>query len=201
MIRLLFVGDGPRDAATNPPIARTVTGGEFDAESMTWRDIRLHGEKGFDRKLLFILQMERSLRRAGVVATVDQDKSRGRHRLDSLRRARDLHRQKETPLPCAIGCADPHGEAWLLDDPVAVRTGLSLGTDIQVSNVTKVKSPKDALHELQRQSPRSRQEVIEVLGDIAKALDIRRCAHARETGLEDFVSDLRMEILPLFDAE
>lgn len=137
MIHLLFVGDGERDAATNPHLVATIVETEVEPATTSWARLNAAG-KGHDRKLLFAIRDARDNGLEGVVATIDQDKSPGRERLKSMRAARTKDRETPPPLPTALGCADPHAEAWLLDDAVAVRTVLQLEPVSVIPNVRKV---------------------------------------------------------------
>jgi len=131
MIRLLFVGDGDRDAAMNPPLVKVLTGSEVEAT-----------------------------------------------------------------LPTALGCANPHAEAWLLDDPVAVRDALELDADTIVPSFRKTKSPKGALAGLISQSRKADVSIRRILAEIAQRLDPVRCAHKDEAGFAAFAADVREEIGP-----
>jgi hypothetical protein len=81
MIRLLFVGDGERDAATNPHLVSTIIGAPVAPATTGWPRLSRAGS-GYDRKLLFAIRTARHTGLDGVVATVDRDKSR---RWDRLR--------------------------------------------------------------------------------------------------------------------
>src|SRR3989442_15640337 len=73
MPSLLFVADGPRDAAMLPQLVEKILGVEIQAGfAWTWAGIRLRGG-GYDRKLGFAMRdaVDRGL--SGVVATVDRD--------------------------------------------------------------------------------------------------------------------------------
>jgi hypothetical protein len=89
-------------------------------------------------------------------------------------------------------------EAWLLDDPVAVREALMFPAQAAVSSVRESHRPKDTLNALWEQSPRKQSEagepVTHVLGDIAEHLDPKRCTHRRETGFQSFATDVRREL-------
>lgn len=196
MIRLLFVGDGERDAATNPSLVGTIIGVDVEPATAAWPRLNDAG-RGYDRKLLFAIRSAREEGLAGVVATIDQDKTRGRDRLRQMIAARTHDRETAAPLPTAVGCAKPHAEAWLLDDPVAVRTVLALAANEPVPNVRRVASPKNELTGLHSMSPRAAEPIRGILVEIAQALDITRCQHAHETGFHDFVEDVRDEIVPL----
>jgi hypothetical protein len=196
MIRLLFVGDGERDAATNPHLVEVITGADVDPTTVPWPRLARAGS-GLDRKLLFALLMARDQDLQGLVATVDQDKSPGRDRLRSLERARVRDRETSPPLPTALGCADPHAEAWLLDDPVAVRTVLGLDPNVEIPTVRRVRSPKDELSRLHSRSPRADEPTRSILVEIAQALDPIRCQHSDETGFARFVDEVRDEIGPV----
>jgi hypothetical protein len=166
MIRLLFVGDGDRDAATNPHLVERLISKPVTPAAIPWPRLNRAG-RGYDRKLLFALRHARDAGLAGVVATIDQDKSPGRERLRSMEAARARDRETAAPLPTALGCADPHAEAWLLDDPVAVRAALRLDTRALIPNVRKTKSPKGEIALLHARSTRSHEPVCDILVDIA----------------------------------
>jgi len=195
MIRLLFVGDGERDAAMNPPLVEVLTGSEVEATTRAWA--RLNVGKGYERKLRFAIRQARDEGLEGVVATVDQDKSSGQERLRELKAGRTTDREIAPPLPAALGCANPHAEAWLLDDVVAVRAVLKLDTDTVIPSLRKTKSPKDTLTGLITQSRRADVSVRQVLAEIAQGLDPARCAHKDETGFAAFAQDVDEEIGPL----
>ena len=195
MIRLLFVGDGDRDAAMNPPLLKVLTGSEVEPTSRAWA--RLNVGKGYGRRLRFAIRQARDEGLQGVVATVDRDKSSGQDRLRELKAGRATDRETAPPLPTALGCANPHAEAWLLDDPVAVREVLELDADTVIPSARKAKSPKDALTGLITQSRRADASVRQILGEIAQRLDPVHCAHKDETGFAAFAEEIREEIGPL----
>lgn len=196
MIRLLFVGDGERDAASNPRLVERITGARVEASTAAWPHLHAAGS-GYDRKLGFAIRNARAQGLEGVVATVDQDKSHGRERLRSMEQARARDRQRFPALRTALGCADPHAEAWLLDDAVAVQTILRLDPHVKIPNVRRVRSPKDELTGLHTRSPRAHEPIRAILIEIAQALDAARCLHAGETGFAHFVDEVRHEIGPL----
>ena len=85
-----------------------------------------------------------------------------------------------------------------MDDDVAVRTALELPVDHAIPVVTKIQSPKDEINRLVRQSPRlAEMRTLELLAEIAKCIDPRRCQHAKESGFEDFADDVRHEFGPI----
>lgn len=196
MIRLLFVGDGERDAAINPHLVTVITGAKVDPTTRPWARLNEAG-RGYDRKLLFAIAQARQDGLDGVVATVDRDTSPARDRLRDLEAGRARDSEKHAPLPTALGVADPHAEAWLLDDPVAVRTTLRLPGNLQIPTVRQVDSPKSEIGRLHRTSPRSDEPIRAMLIEIAQTLSIDRCRHGRETGFSHFVEDVRHEIGPL----
>jgi hypothetical protein len=196
MIRLLFVGDGERDAATNPHLVTLITGAQVDPTTKPWA--RLHDAgRGYDRKLLFAIAQARQGGLDGVVATVDRDTSPPKDRLRDLQAGRTRDREKHPSLPTALGVADPHAEAWLLDDPVAVRTALRLPADVLIPTVRQVQSPKSEIGRLHRTSPRSDESIRAMLIEIAQTFSIDRCQHGHDTGFSHFVKDVRDEIGPL----
>lgn len=196
MIRLLFVGDGERDAAMNPPLVKAITGAPIGPVSTPWPRLNQAG-KGYDRKLLFAIRQARQAGLQGVVATVDRDRSSGSDRLRSMVAAREKDRGISPALPAALGCAAPHAEVWLLDDPVAVREILKLEPEADVPNVRKVKNPKEELRRLQSTSPRRGESPTTIVAEIAAALRPQRCQHSKETGFAGFVDEVATEIAPL----
>jgi hypothetical protein len=195
MIQILFVGDGERDAVTVPRIVERILSVAIREESRQWA--RLHSAgRGYGRKLQFAVRQARDSAQQGVVATVDADRS-GLRRLRELQVARERDRAKSPAFPTVLGCAVPHGEAWLLDDPVAVRRELTLPPEADVPAASKVTSPKKTLEDLLAQSPRRDEKPRTAWCDIASALEPNRCAHAADTGFRDFVREVHNELSPL----
>lgn len=201
MIRLHVVGDGARDEVSLPPVLERVLGAPVTASFCPWRDVRMNRGgrlplirgSGYPRKLQFSVRRARDAGEVGLVAVIDQDKDHDDVNIYKLRDARE----KERPFPIAIGQAIPHGEAWLLDDPVAVRDALGLATDTDVPNVNRTRNPKVVLESLIAHSPRSGERPLAVFPDIAKSLDPIRCVHADTTGFAAFVREVQAEIGPL----
>jgi hypothetical protein len=201
MNHLLFVGDGPRDEAMLPPMVSNILDVELPphAEFLPW-NMRFHDRpgkpKGYGRKLEYAVRRAISHRKNGLVAVADRDKAAGRERLKELQRAREQERAKGTELPIALGEAVPHPDAWLLDDPVAVRQGLSLPADCAIPTVRKVASPKDTLNAPIAKNPDS-DDTMTSLSDIARHWRLDRCCHQKETGLAAFFEDVHRELGPL----
>ncbi|MCW8141553.1 MAG: hypothetical protein KIT58_21835, partial [Planctomycetota bacterium] len=197
-VPIMVVSDGPRDAAMLPPLVSTILGAEVQAvASRAWSSVVLRRGGGYDRKLRFVLREALDQGARGVVATVDRDRAPRRSRLADLVAGRDAERQDPrspvAQLPTALGEADPHAEAWLLDDPKAVRAALGLDGRAEVPNVRR-SSPKDALDALFAGSD---ERPLDLLAAVAREVDPGRCAHARETGLEAFCAEVRRELGPL----
>jgi len=152
--------------------------------------------KGFHGKVLFALQQAQDLKASALVAVVDRDKDQEGHRLQNLRAGRDEHRSKYTPIPAALGEAIPHGEAWLLDDEVAVREALSLDPGTPFRSVSKIQNPKEELESLIKASRRRKVDK-EVLADIARLVQPGRCNCKSRTGFEDFIEEVHAELGPL----
>ncbi len=201
MMHLLFVGDGERDAATVPLLVEHIISARFESTCRRWTHLRVHGKrkrKGYTRKTLYALAVARDLSADGLVATLDTDKEKKGRRLCQMQEARDADREKHTPMPTALGEATPHGEAWLLDDPVAVRTAMKLPNDAPIPTAwKKTADRKGALHELLGQSPRKADRPRVVWADIASELRPARCAHGKATGFRPFVEDVRTELRQL----
>lgn len=198
MMHLYFVGDGPRDEAAVPRLVERVLGAEVDTEFSAW--VRLHARSGYGRKLRYAIRRARDRNRKGVVATVDSDKAPPRERLRELRQARDDDRATSAPLPTALGEAVPHLEAWLLDDPVAVREALGLDPNESVPTIRKAKHPKTAINSLIEKSSDDR-SVLDHLSEIARQCNPDRCRHASETGFKSFADDVNTELGPLAGGE
>lgn len=200
IIALLFVADGPRDAAVVPHLVEGVLGAAVTAEFRAWKSLRLNGRggaKGYARKLAFAARVARDAELRGLVATVDTDTAEKGRRLRELKDAVTADRLRSPALPTALGEATPHLEAWLLDDAVAVRRVLQLDEEIAFPTVRRVKSPKEALNDLMASSSRGEDELMVILGQMASAVDASRCAHMGETGFKAFVDEVRYELLPL----
>lgn len=196
-IRLLFVGDGPRDEAAVPELVRTLLGTQISAEFEPWARLNVRG-KGYERRLRYATRQARDRRVSGLVATVDRDLASRRQRLKELVDGRDAERQTPTPLvPTALGEANPHLEAWLLDDQVAVRRTLRLDGDHPLPNVRSVSSPKAELDDLHSRCSRCDEERLAILAEMAASVDHARCAHSGETGFKSFVEEVRTELGPL----
>lgn len=197
-IRLSLLADGPRDHATLPLLLATILGRQIAvAGAHEWKGLRLAGG-GNARKVAFAMRQAIDEGAAGLVVTADQDANPPRKKLRELRDARDAERGKPGPaaiLPVAIGEARPHAEAWLLDDAVAIREGLRLASDHAVPSVRTVSYPKDTIDELDGLGEHPDDErPIDRLMRIATACDPTRCKNAKETGLHDFVDDVKQEL-------
>lgn len=155
MIPLWFVGDGPRDGAALPKLVETILGSPVRGEFSRWARLHSRTTATYARKLRFATLQAQDAKAIGLVAVVDADTLP--ERIRQLAAARTDHRNVNPPFPTALGQANPHGEAWLLDDPAAVRKCLSLETNVAVLPVTKCE-PKSALEDLIRQSTRANQE-------------------------------------------
>lgn len=199
MIRIFFAGDGPRDEATVPPLVRSILSTEVESAGFSpWA--RLNGAgRGYQKKVRFATLQAIDARAAALVAVVDRDKAEAGHRMDALRAARDADRTKKPAFPTAFGEANPHGEAWLLDDPVAVREALGLNSEDEIVSVKRTKDPKgilDALIEKSRHRGHSR----EALAEIATRVNPSRCQHPDHTGFREFTDELHLELGPLTTA-
>jgi hypothetical protein len=196
MISILLIGDGPRDEATVPYMVKNILKTSIQTEFRQWA--HLHGSgKGYEKKVRFGVLQARDMNAAGLLAVVDQDKARGGGRLRSLRNARDADRIVHPPFPTALGEAKPHGEAWLLDDPHAIRQVLELDGGVDIPNVRRSRDPKEDLNELFRKSQRQGDDRMDLLKEIAQRIDVSRCQHGEETGFSDFVEEVRQELGPL----
>lgn len=190
-MKLLFVADGPRDAASLPGLVRNILEHDVQSEYSRWAHLR-DGGKRYDRKLKFAASQARSRGLNGLVAVADQDKTSRNERRNALMEARQNLADEGYPLPVAVGVANPHVDAWLLDDAAAVRTGLNLPVESAIPSAGKMKYPKDNLDELIQQS--DFEEVSKALESISAQVQEARCQNADKTGFRDFATDCRREL-------
>ncbi len=200
-LKLLFAGDGLRDEAAVPRLVARILASDFEILFESWKSgIRLQsggkGLGGYGRKLLYLIRVARDRGVAGVVATADCDRDTPREKLRDLIAARSRDRDLGHATPVALGEANPHLEAWLLDDPVAVRTVLGLAAATEIKSPSKVDSPKAELHSLHHTSECTLTEM-EMLAAIAHGLELPRCNHSGSTGFADFNRDVKAELGPL----
>lgn len=196
MIRLLFVGDGKRDAVTIPRIVEHILGTKIAEETHAWARLHVRG-RGYERKILYAHRVARDRKVQGLVAVVDADRDKPRQRLQALQKGRNQDRMEHPILPTALGEAVPHGEAWLLDDTEAVRQALRLQDAEKIPSLKKTDDPKKTLDQLISESERSCDLHIDVLRDIAKNLDQSRCKNRKTSGFDSFMKDVHSELNPL----
>lgn len=199
-VALKFVSDGPRDAATLPPLVAGLLGvGIRSTGFRQWTKLVLPRGSGYLRKLKFAMREAIDEGAEGLVATVDRDRSPSKSRLSELEDARRQERSDpKSPvaaLPVALGEADPHAEAWLLDDAHAVRTALRLAAKTEIPTVRQA-HPKNTVDDLCAKS-RPDEAIMELLAEIAGAVNVQRCAHTKETGFHRFAQEVDREIAPL----
>ncbi len=196
MINVHFVGEGPRDEQSMPALVASITQTPFQPTFSAWTKYRVHS---FRKKLLLALHNARESNADGLIASTDQDTA-GPAKLRELHAARDADRQDNPPLPTALAVPNPHFEAWLLDDKVAVQEVYGIPTE-RVRNVDEVDDPKAELSALFRSSELADagQTEFETLKSISSQLNPTRCQHRQTTGLRAFLRDLKDEFRDLFD--
>lgn len=194
MTKLLFVGDGERDKAMLPPMVARILGAPVEPEFDSWARLN-DGGRGYGRRLRYQMIRARDRACSGVVAVVDRDRDRRGNRIRSLCESRDAEKLKVNYTPTAVGEAIPHGEAWLLDDPKAVRTGMQLPTDAEVPRWRERDNCKSILEAIFEACPRCADEPLAVWADIASNIDPVRYQHSRDTGFEAFQADVGTELL------
>lgn len=193
-MRLLFVGDGEREAQTVPLLVEGILETSIEAETRPWARLQGPGH-GYKKKMQYALRQARALRVPGLVATVDRDTDKPHRRLNELREGSSKDQEKNPPIPTALGEAVPHGEAWLLDDAVAVRAVLGLPSSAKSQAGGKV-DPKATLNGLISNSSFVSDHMT-ALRDIARAVDVSRCKGAKKTGLAAFAKEVKSELGPL----
>jgi hypothetical protein len=193
MICVHIVGDGARDAATVPHLVANILGIEIESKPHNWKDIHLRSVTGYSKRLRFFMRQAIDKNADGLVAVVDRDKSEARSRLRELQEARDDHRKANPRFPTALGEAAPHGEAWLLADQTAIREVLGLGGDETIPNVRHENNPKAVLDSLISRYRTDAARISEILTEIARLVDHRRCLHGDRTGFTYLVEDVNRE--------
>ncbi len=193
MIKLLVVGDGERDGASVPPLIQTILQKPVESEFERWPRLQ---KRGLGRKLLFATIQARTRKHDGLVAVVDADQRMRSEKIKALVAARTEMRQSAPPFPTALGEAIPNGDAWLLDDPLAVFDALQLDRNTPIAVVTKVRDPKPELDAIIAMSSRADEDILQVLAAIAGLVGLERCRHASDTGFEAFVKDVTAELKP-----
>lgn len=189
MKSVLFVGEGATEQQCLPALlawaAPSATVGEKSAFK-AWADIPARSGKGgpLGKKLQLALQLARHAGHDAVVASIDTDDRKRGERLTELDTAR-----RPIDVPSAIGEATPHFEAWILGDSKAVRDALALPSESQIPAPTRC-DPKTALADLCRRSSTEFRTSPDAMVAVIRRMDLRRCTHARETGLADFNAEL-----------
>jgi hypothetical protein len=199
MIKVHFVVDGPRDHLMIPLLIEKILGRNIQPISTTaWKEVHLSAGKGYPRKLLFAIRKARADGADAVVATVDTDASNRRAKLRELEEARRDDRSRAPSLPTAIGEANPHADAWLLADQVAMRRALGFDENTKIPNVDDCRDPRTAVDNLIEQSENfAGQKKSEILGAIARQVVPSRCGHQKETGFKTFADDVKSEFRSL----
>lgn len=201
-MRLYYVGDGERDSVMVPYLVRNILGvtvtppdGPAEEENPN-RWARLHGVgRRYGRKLLYAMRQTIDRGADGLVATVDTDDSRRSERLRQLQQARDQDCKPEYRVPTALGAATPHGEAWLIDAPTAVREELSLPANHPIPATPD--DPKAVLEELFNSAEQAPGRFRDAVAEIAKLVTLEGCNDPDRTGFKDFVDDVQRELGPL----
>ncbi len=185
-MRIRYVADGDRDHWMLPALVQTIIGAHDEGGFLRWRDIQLQGglKGGLGRKLQLVVRAAEQENEA-VVATVDRDATHGE-------RLRELQQHRGDPsIPVALGEANPHGEAWLVDDIEPLRTHLGLGAEEQGADR---RNPKKWLDGLVARADRGSASV--VYPRLAADVRLKRCTQAKRTGFRAFVTDLEDQFRP-----
>jgi hypothetical protein len=194
-IRLMLAADGDRDDASIPPIIERVLGSQVEVTTLPWKSKRLNNAgHGYVRKLKFMIRVARDERADGLIAVIDCDNHKKQERLREMAAAREEERNRPNSVPTALGEANPHVDAWLLDSPQAIRQALGLPNNAEIVNVLRSRYPKDSLDELIRGSASADDLPWNSLRAIAQLVDPDRCVHSKETGLRAFVEEIKTEL-------
>lgn len=196
-LKLLFVGEGERDRAAVPRLVECLLGTAVEPGFERWARLHHQGaRRGLGRKLQFAVRQALDRGADGLVATVDSDRATHSDKIHDLERARVKDRERGVHVPTVVGEAIPHLEAWLLDDPGAVRSVLKLEANREIPSPTKVKSPKEALEQLCNESGCTG-SIADMLGSIARHIARQRCIHADRTGFGRLCNEVEGELRPL----
>ena len=204
---LLIVGDGPRDGFSLPPLianglGRAITHRFQDWHYVTIRDgarvrtgSRMQGGKTVRRKLLFLLQTVLADGFDGLVIVADRDTAARRDRLREMTDWRAAARAEPEyhAVPIALGEANRHVEAWLLDDAQTVQEvcRLAAGAKVPAADCRQPKATVDGLLFAAGFG------LEDGLAALAAGVVPDRCRRAGDTGLKQFLSDLRNEFAGL----
>ena len=166
-----------------------------DDRKWRWAHLRTPSAR---QKLLFAVLSAQDDGAWGLVAIKDGDKRPVEVR-KSLQDAKEFVKvSKGIGFPVAIGCPNPHADAWLLDDQEAVRSGLSLDSTHAIPVVKPGSYPKRDIDALVKLSPNKKGRTeYDLLSAVASDVKIERCPHAQETGFKAFREDVRSEFTPL----
>ena len=211
-LKLLIVGDGPRDGFSLPPLVRTALGREIAHQFQDWHyvlfkdggrvpergRVRLLGGKIVRRKLLFLLETVLADGFDGLVVVADRDTAGRRVRLREMTEWRTV--AQDVPeyhaVPIALGEANRHVEAWLLDDAQAVQQTCGLPADAAIPGAD-CRDPKAEVDSLIHAAGFTLEGG---LAAVAVAVSPDRCRRPQTTGFKQFVDDLRREFAHLLPA-
>jgi hypothetical protein len=177
-MRVKGVADGPRDAAMMPALLSNMAGKTVEVDFKPWKDIRVGG---YPRKVKWALRVALADSFHAVVLWADAD-AEGPERLRTLRDAVRAD-PTSTVVPTVVGVPDPHAEAWLLDDPVAVRAVLQLQPEHPVPRAGP--GSKALLNKLSEQSQRGLNG-IPLMAALAETVKAERMLQPDATGFSAF---------------
>ena len=200
-LKLVIVGDGPRDGFTLPPLIGTILGRPVEPLFRDWHyvgfgdGVRLQGLKSARRKLGFLLAAVVTDGHDGLVVVTDRDTDGRRDKLRELQGWRDRVRTDPDffSVPIGLGEANRHVEAWLLDDWQAMQQVCGLPADAAIPGAD-CREPKAELDALIYGAGFTLESG---LAAVAIAVAPDRCRRPQTTGLKQFADDLRSEFARL----
>lgn len=203
MLTLFFVGDGERDRRTVPHLVRSIIGPrpagapDYQIQFSAWKDPHIRAT-GYTQKLNFIIKRAIDASANGIVATVDCDAAERGSRLAELKEGRDRALTKNRHIAVAVGEANPHGEAWLIGDPNAVRSACKLKSNITIAADSK--NPKADLDQLIRQSEVFTENgTLDAFEPIAKLVNPKTVEELPSNGFKAFAAEVRERIGPVIN--
>ena len=206
---LLIVGDGPRDGFSLPPLVAAGLGRAIRHRFQDWHYVtikggrrmatgsRMQGGKTVRRKLLFLIETVLADGFDGLVVVTDRDTTDPRKQLREMIEWRAAARVEPEyhAVPVALGEANRHVEAWLLDDAQAVQTVCGLGAEFKIP-AADCREPKEGLDPLLFAAGFG---VENGLAALAAGVVPDRCRRAGTTGFKQFLDDLRAELSAFVD--
>ena len=191
MISIRLVAEGFRDEAIMRALIPQIIGHKVFILFKSLKEYHLDG-MSLKKKYRFIATSMKVNREFFGIGLFDRDKNKRREGIREVKEALENVEGFNSLFHFAFGEADPHLEAWLLDDPVAIREALGLPPAVQIPSVDSVNDPKEEIEKLRKQGPEDvlEAEICKILEAIAGKLTPKRCTRAKQTGFAQFQKEV-----------